>query len=337
MNVISVGAGAIGGTVAARLALAGRPPLVLDADAAHVARIRNPGLRLTGVRGEATAPLDAFTPEALPPGTPDVVLLAVRSQATEPGLAPLLPRLGPETQVVSLQNGVNEERIAALVGTSRTVGCVVGFGATITDGVIEQTSEGGLALGRLDGTTDERLAAVAELLAAAVPTRVSDNILGELWAKMLMNSVTVLGSLGGVLTGELLSPDENKPFVLAVLREGITVAAASGVRLAKLEGLLDLALFDRRDPEGEAAACRLLDGLARGLARVKSVTWQDFELGRPTEVDYVTGEIVRKGEAAGVPVPVDGAAYRMLKEIERGERRIGPENLEALRQIAAAL
>jgi len=337
VNVVVVGAGAIGGTVAARLALAGRPPTVLETDAARVARLRDPGLSLAGVRGEAVVPLEAYVPDQWPPGpAPDVVLLAVRSQATESALRPLLSRLGTETQVVSLQNGLNEERIAALVGLGRTIGCVVGFGATPTDGAVEQTSEGGLALGRLDGSTDRALEAVAALLADAVPTRISDNIVGELWSKMLMNSVTVLGALGGVLTGDLLAPDENKRFVLAVLREGIAVAAAAGVRLAKLEGVLDPMVFARTDAEGEAIAKKVLDGIGRGFGRVKSVTWQDFELGRPTEVDYVTGEIVRKGESLGVPVPVNGAAYRMLKEIERGERRIGAENLAVLARLATS-
>lgn len=337
MNVVVVGAGAIGGTVAARLALAGHPPTVLDADGAHVARLRHPGLRLTGVRGEAVVSLDAHVPDAWPPGPmPDVILLAVRSQATEAALQALVPRMGPKTQVVSLQNGLNEERIAALVGPDRTIGCVVGFGATPSNGRVEQTSEGGLSLGRLDGSVDRALEAAAALLADAVPTRITDNIVGELWSKMLMNSVTVLGALGGVLTGDLLAPEENKRFVLAILREGIAVAAAAGVRLAKLEGVLDPMIFARTDDEGQAVARNVLDGIGRGFGRVKSVTWQDFELGRPTEVDYVTGEIVRRGESLGVPVPVNGAAYRMLKEIERGERRIGRENLAALARLVTS-
>jgi len=95
-------------------------------------------------------------------------------------------------------------------------------------------------------------------------------------------------------------------------------------------------VFARTDAEGEAIAKKVLDGIGRGFGRVKSVTWQDFELGRPTEVDYVTGEIVRKGESLGVPVPVNGAAYRMLKEIERGERRIGAENLAVLARLATS-
>ena len=334
MRVLVVGAGAVGGTVAGRLAQAGVPLRVVDADADHVSLLRSPGLRLSGVRGEAAIPFSAFTPdrwlESEEPA-PDTVLLAVRSQATEAALGPLLDRLKADTQVVSLQNGINEERIAALVGPERTVGCVVGFGATyLAPGQVEQTSEGGLAIGRLSGSSDARLEEVGALLSRAFPTRISTNILGELWSKMLINSVTVLGALAGLLTGELLAPEPNKRVVLAVLREGIAVAQAAGVQLAKLEGALDPAVFTREEDEGVKAAFEILDLIGAGFGRVKSVTWRDFELGRPTEVDFVTGEIVRRGEALGVPVPLNAAAYRMLKEIESGARGISPQNLVSL-------
>ena len=334
MRALVVGAGAVGGTVAARLAQAEVTVQVLDVDDDHVRRLRSPGLRLTGVRGEATIPLSAFTPaQWLESGepAPDIVLLAVRSQTTEAALQPLLSRLEANAQVVSLQNGINEERIAALVGAERTVGCVVGFGATyLAPGHIEQTSEGRLIIGRLSGESDGALEEIAVLLSKAFPTRTSGNILGELWSKMLMNSVTVLGALTGLLTGELLAPEPNKRVVLAVLREGIAVAQAGGVQLAKLEGALDPLLFTRQDDEGVQAAFRVLDAIGAAFGRVKSVTWRDFELGRPTEVDFVTGEFVRRGQALGVPVPINTAAYRMLKEIEGGSRSSGPDNLAGL-------
>jgi 2-dehydropantoate 2-reductase len=340
MRVLVVGAGAVGGTVAARLAQAEVAVQILDVDADHVRLLSSPGLRLSGVRGEATIPLSAFTParwlESGEPA-PDIVLLAVRSQATEAALQPLLSRLEANAQVVSLQNGINEERIAALVGAERTVGCVVGFGATyVAPGHIEQTSEGRLIIGRLGGESDGSLEEIAALLSKAFLTRISGNILGELWSKMLMNSVTVLGALAGLLTGELLAPEPNKRVVLAVLREGIAVAQAAGVQLAKLEGALDPLLFTRQDDEGVQAAFRVLDAIGAAFGRVKSVTWRDFELGRPTEVDFVTGEFVRRGQALGVPVPINTAAHRMLKEIEGGTHSIGSDNLTPLLALAPA-
>src|SRR6476646_2322837 len=126
MRVWCVGVGAIGGIVAARLAGAGIEPAVIDADPEHVRRLRAPGLRIDGLGGGAATPLAATTPaEAATLAGPDLVLLAVRSGATGPALAPLLSCMGPTTDVVSLQNGLNEERIAELVGAERTIGCVV--------------------------------------------------------------------------------------------------------------------------------------------------------------------------------------------------------------------
>src|SRR5436309_14061345 len=160
MRVWCVGAGAIGGTVAARLARAGVALRVIDATPEHVRRLREPGLRLRSVDGDDVIPLRADSLEAaadLPPSC-DVLLLAVRSQATEAALAPLASRLGPASDVVSLQNGLNEERIAAVVGAERTIGCVVGFAATwLAPGQVELTSPGELVIGRLDGTADARL------------------------------------------------------------------------------------------------------------------------------------------------------------------------------------
>jgi 2-dehydropantoate 2-reductase len=331
MRVWCVGAGAIGGTVAARLVRAGLYPVVIDADPEHVERLRAPGLRVDGLDGGAVTPLAASTPEeaAALSGPCDLLLLAVRSQATETALAPLVPRLAAAGDVVSLQNGLNEERIAALVGARRTIGCVVGFGATwIGPGRVELTSPGELVLGRLDGTSDARLERTAEVLARAFPARTTDNILGALWGKMLVNSVTVLGALGGLLLGELIAWD---PRVLArVVAEGVDVASAEGVRLDDVFGLVPAALVAARSERWLEALERALRAVGEHFGRIRSVTWRDFELGRPTEIAAVTGEIVRRGAARAVPTPLNAAAYAMLREIEAGRRRIGRSNLEAL-------
>ena len=335
MRVWCVGAGAIGGVVAARLARAGAAPLVLDTNAEHVGRLRDPGLRVDEAGATTWTRLDASLPaeaEATLAAGCDVVLLAVRSQMTEPALAPLVAWLAPGTDVVSLQNGLNEERIAALVGFDRTVGCVVGFGATwLAPGAVEVTSSGELVLGRLDGSVDARLERERDLLAGAFPTRTSENIGGALWGKMLVNSVTVLGALGGLLLGDLVAWSAR---VLAhIIAEGVDVATADGVRLEDLLGLVPPGPIARREAGWCETLERALAAVGRHFAQVKSVTWRDLELGRPTELAAVTGESVRRGERHGVPTPLNAAAYRMLCEIEAGSRSIGRENLERLAAI----
>jgi len=336
MRVCCVGAGAIGGTVAARLTRAGVTVHVIDANPEHVRRLQDPGLRLRSVDGDDVIPLPAHTPEAAARlvSACDLVLLAVRSQATRAALAPLTGRLGASCDVVSLQNGLNEETIAELVGEERTIGCVVGFGATWNaPGDVEVTSTGDLVIGRLDGTVDERLRAAGELLARAFPTRTTENIRGALWGKMLVNSVTVLGALGGLLFGELI--DWNAVVLAQLVAEGVDVAAAERVELEPVFGLVPAPLIAGRGAGWHETMSRALVAVGPHFARIKSVTWRDFELGRASEIDAVTGEIVRRGRLRGVATPLNAAALGMLNEIEAKARPIGRKNLDVLAALAS--
>lgn len=326
-GILVVGAGAVGGTVAARLVRSGAELRVFDANEDHVRLLCDPGLEVGGLDGGRITVLDASTDP--PTGVCDVVLLAVRSQATEAALDAVRGSIGESTDIVSLQNGLNEDRIAAVVGSERTVGCVVGFGATwVAPGHVTLDASGDLVIGRLDGTSDARLERVRDLLALAFPTSVTDNVRGALWAKMLVNSMTVMGALGGMLTGDVLATPARRATVTAVIAEGIRVAHACGVALPPVFGAVDPALVE--EPGFDEAMERVLVRLRDRFGPIKSVTWRDFELGRSTEIDAVTGEIVRRGAAAGVATPVGSAIYAMLKEIEGGNRSPVASNLDDL-------
>jgi len=299
-----------------RLARAGIDVLVVDSNAAHVAVLNTVGLELNGVRTR----LHAVTPDELRATDVDVVLLAVRSKATEQALQPVI---ATGAHVISLQNGLNEDKIAELIGPERTIGCVVGFGATwIEDGRISLDAEGPLTMGRLDGSTDPRLAESHQLLNNAFPTRITGNIRGALWGKMLVNSVTVLGALAGMLTGELLAMQERRSVVARIVAEGIAVADSEGVVLGKVFGVVATDWVEKSD--------EALSRFAENFGAIRSVTWRDFEIGRPTEIDAVTGEIVRRGARNNVPTPLSAAVYEMLREIEAGHRPPDIGNLEPL-------
>ena len=328
MRALVVGAGAVGGCVATRLVDAGAVVQILDTNDEHVALLRTPGLHVGALGGGTHTALDAAT-RIDDLAAPDVVLLAVRSRSTEGALRAIGPVLGPRTDVVSLQNGLNEDHIAELIGVDRTVGCVVGFGATwIKPGHIELNATGDLTIGRLDGSSDTRLEAVRDMLALAFPTTISDNITGALWAKMLVNSMTVLGALGGMLTGDVLINGRRRRLVADVVAEGVRVARCEGVRLPNVFGIVPPSLVDTE--QWHPTMQRVLVRVGEAYGAIKSVTWRDFELGRPTEIDAVTGEIVRRGERGGVPTPLSATVYAMLREIESGSRSPDPSNLDAL-------
>lgn len=336
MTIWCVGAGAIGGTIAARLTRAGKAPLVVDANADHVMRLRSPGIEVGGIDDGSLTPLDAVTPPEAMSRDDEcrLVLLAVRSSATEAALSPVIDRLCGD--VVSLQNGLNEDRIASLVGSDRTIGCVVGYGATwIGPGHVELDEDGDLRIGRLDGSIDDRLNFARDVLDTAFPTSTTTNVLGALWGKMLVNSMTVLGALGGMRLGELLADDDRRRMVAELLAEGVDVAVASDVRLPNVLGNVDADVVAARASGWAHAMDAALRFVGEHFGRVRSVTWRDFELGRPTEIDAVTGEIVRRGRTLGVPVPLNERADAMLREIEAGDREIDVSNLaDLVRHVA---
>ncbi len=312
----------MGGTVASRLAVAGLDVVVADTNAAHVAILNDIGLEVNGFRTK----LHAISPAEIEMRDVGLVLLSVRSQATRDALAPVVDSAA---HVVSLQNGLNEDTIAEVIGSERTIGCVVGIGATwIEPGRITLDAEGPLTIGRLDGSSDETLEEAYQILSRAFPTRIAQNIRGSLWAKILINSVTVLGALVGMRTGELLESPERRAIIARIVAEGIAVARAEGVRLGWV--------FGAPAHSWDTGSDEALKHFAKTFGAIKSVTWRDFELGRPTEIDAVTGEIVRRGAALGVPTPLSAAVYATLKRIESGDAQPDPANLDLVAQAGAA-
>src|SRR5262245_22119305 len=180
MEYVVVGAGAIGGTIGARLARDGHDVLLSDADADHVAAINRSGLTIEGPVGQFTAHVPAVVPDGLPDRL-GAVLLTVKTQDTRAALAAIGPRVAPDGFVVSLQNGVNEPAIASRIGEERTVGAFVNFGADyLAPGRILVGGRGALYVGELDGRDSERVARLVRELPEAKSTT---NILGFLWGK----------------------------------------------------------------------------------------------------------------------------------------------------------
>ncbi len=283
-------------------------------------------------------PVRAVAGVAEVPGVPGTVLLAVKAGDVEAACDALLPRLGRHSMIVSLQNGLCEDRIAAVVGRDRTVGAIVGWGATLAGpGEVVQTSRGHTTIGELDGSVTPRLSALGALLAAVEPVRVSTNILGALWTKLVINSATsTLGAVTGLTLGEMLSQPVLRRVARHLVAESVRVAEAEGIRLEPFGGRVDLRRVAWQGGGGlgawwhnlaGAAALRLAAGRYRGL---RSVMLQDLGRGRRTEVDDFNGVLVARGAAHGVPTPLNAALVGMVHEIERGERKSRIENVEPL-------
>ena len=338
MTITIYGAGAIGGITGARLAHAGHDVLLVDKAEDHVAAINARGLTIESREGIINIAVHAITPDALGSGL-ELVLLAVKSQDTPAALDVLKPRLAPDGTIVSLQNGLNEELIAAAVGAHRTVGCLVNWAADWqAPGRILHGGEGALVLGELDGRRSERVQGLAKLLDVVAPTRVSDNILGYTWAKHVYGSLLVATALVDAHVYEVVerSP-EIQQMLVALVMESMDVALRAGIRLEP---------FDEYDPADYYAAARGdLDARDRAMASIathyraatktKTGIWRDLAVRkRKTEVGALLGATVAKARGYGLAMPLTERLIAMIEELETGRRQMAWANLDELAGIA---
>ena len=238
VNIAVVGAGAIGAATAAFLAKAGWNTEIVCKHQEIADLAQSPGLHVFGVKGEHYVPVRAVKDIKDLSGPKEVVLLATKATDCLEAAKELLPVLSPNSIVVSLQNGICEDALAGVVGRDRMVGCVVGWGATMHGPAqIEVTSPGEFVIGNIDHRPDQRLPLVQEMLSAVVPTRISNNIMGELYSKLIINScINSLGVITGMNLGKLLAERKIRKVFTALMQEAMAVAAAMGIKVEPAGG-----------------------------------------------------------------------------------------------------
>jgi 2-dehydropantoate 2-reductase len=337
MRFTIVGAGAVGGSLGAFLVRAGHEVTLVDKVAEHVAAINGAGLRIQGPQAFSVR-VPAQVPEEVR-GPLGPVVLAVKSHDTEQALAPIAPHVAPDGYVVSLQNGLEEPKVAHLVGAERTVGAFITTGAHYEGpGRIFFGGSGTVRLGELDGRTTPRLEALREAFSAYQPTEITDNVLGYLWGKLALGCIYFASALVDADFLELLDRTEYLPLLTDVGAEAVAVADARGVRLESFDGFDPTALrFQDRDQaaikrawEGERAFWRTLEVRRTGI-------WRDLAVRRrKTEADGQLGVLIQQAEDAGLEVPRNRAVYRLIREIESGARGFGWGNLDEVARAAAA-
>jgi 2-dehydropantoate 2-reductase len=334
-RITVVGAGGIGANTAAALQLAGEDVQIIDANVAHVDAMRNDGLHVEGIRGAQWVTFDSVLTPSEWDSPADVVLLAVKSQHTADALQALVPRLRADSVVVSLQNGWNALTIAEAVGAGRTVATMLHVvGDFEAPGSVSRHTEGTVYLGELDGSTSPRVAALADRLSVAFPAVAVPNIWGYIWSKQVYGTTMPINALVDQPAQQTYEHDWVKAILLAVLSEGLDAAVAAGVTLEPYERF-DPAAFtvDVAPPDAKA----LLANAPRGSAKGNSGIYQDIKVRhRKTEIEHLTGELVRIGRRHGLAMTVNGRIVEMIGELESGRREMGWDNLTALVEPARA-
>jgi 2-dehydropantoate 2-reductase len=330
--ILVAGVGAIGGTTAGGLLRAGHEVALVDGWYANVETIRRNGLAVTvdGARHAVSA--HALYPDELE-GRAELVLLCCKSYDTAATVRAIEPFLAEDGAIVSLQNGINEDLIAELVGPSRTIGCVVHYSAGMTEpGHAVRYSPSAwrsYTVGALDGGPVDR---VASLLAAEV----TDDIFGALWAKLALNCmINALTAVSDLRTAELWASEAGRRLMIELAGEAAAVAHAEGrdmrpIHLPATGAELSAELLLRDRTRVDAVMAR--EGAARAGAASQSTTsmLQDVRKGRRPEIDYINGHVVREGARLGVATPWNAAVTALLRAVAAGDEPREPAQLERL-------
>lgn len=304
MKIAVLGAGALGCSIGGTLAQAGHEVTLINRNCGHVDAINTEGLRMRTAQGELTVRARAATSAQLL-GPQDLVIVLVKSFHTREAMAGALELVGPDTVVMSLQNGLGHEDILAeLVGRERLlagktyVGGVILAPGRIIAGVTGKET----FIGELDGRLTPRALAIGEAFnAAGLATTVSDNILSIIWDKLLVNVATgALAAITRLTYGPLYQLPEIEATAIAAVQEAMDVARACGVPLTT--------------PEARAAWTKASAGLP---ADFKTSMLQSLEKGSVTEIDFINGAVVCWGERCGVATPVNRTLAACVKGIER--------------------
>jgi 2-dehydropantoate 2-reductase len=331
MQITIIGAGAIGGSTGAFLTAAGHDVMLVDNMAEHVEAMNRDGLRISGVRGDRVFRVNACMPDQLK-GPLGVVMIAVKAQHTEAALRTVMPLMTPDDFIISMQNGLNEESIAAAIGAERTLGCLVHYGADFQEpGHIQLGNEHEIYFGELDGRITPRLRMITDVMSAVMPSTPTDNIWGWKWTKLIYGSLYFAGALLDIPQYEALQRNEYRQVFGAVVTEGVKVAYALGhKRLEAYRAFVPARFAEGYTAEADAVFASLA---VRDPSSVKVFTGIQRDLmvrKRKTEVDQQPGVVVAKAELVGIAVPYHREIIRQIKELEDGKRTMGWHNIEEL-------
>lgn len=328
----------MGTIIGALLSRDGLEPLLVDANREHVEALNRDGATVAG-HLSLNVPVRAILPEGLD-GAFDLFIYTAKSTYDGAALPELLPFFSPEACLITLQNGVPEERVASFIGGERTLGGAVGWGATWKGpGVSELTSEPDKMtydIGEMDGSLTERIRQVKEVLDHAGAAEITTNLVGVRWSKLLVNiTLSGMSTVIGGSYGEVLDDEQAIRLAAAITVECIDTAAALGIKFEPIQGL-DPSVLKPLILEQEENALNVIRMVYGPHRDIRASMLQDCEKGLRCEVDTLNGYLSSKGKEAGVATPVNDKVVEMIREIEAGTRAPGKANLDLFGAVEGA-
>ncbi|MDO9572437.1 MAG: 2-dehydropantoate 2-reductase [Candidatus Omnitrophota bacterium] len=301
MKIVIVGPGAMGCLFGAFLSKSKEEIWLLDKFKERAAKINENGISLEGVSGSWQAKVKATAnPQDI--GTSDLILICVKSFNTKQAIEQIMPLLGKNTKILTLQNGMgNIEVIAELTAEDRVIGGVTNEGATLIDiGKIHHAGRGQTIIGMINGKTPVEMRGIREVFnKVGFDTKMSRDIKSLIWSKLIINvGINALTAITGLSNGKLTEFEGTK----RILRDAVTEAA----RIAKRKRIK--LIYD--DPLAKVEA------VCEGTSKNLSSMLQDVLRKKRTEIHFINGVIVRFGQELGIDVPTNKFLVDIIKTIE---------------------
>jgi len=337
-KIAVLGAGAMGSSVSADLTHAGYDVTVIDQWPAQVEALKAKGLRIEMTDRVIDTPINALHLCELASSNLefDIVFLTVKSNDHRWMTELIRPYLKADGVLTAIQNGMNDDSIASIVGRERVVGCVVELSAEIfTPGLVKRNTTNKttwLAIGELDGFYTPRVKELESILNHVGRCDVTNNIYGAKWTKLIANTMT-MGPFGLLGLGNKDASSLPGMFEMSVAlgRESLAVGKALGYRIEPIFGL-------RADEFGGSDEENLVIAMKKLLTHItngRTAPIHDHIKGRKSEMEWIPGLVARKGRELGITTPYNDAVVEIDRQINRHEIEMRPENFELLKRIVA--
>jgi 2-dehydropantoate 2-reductase len=337
-RIAVLGSGAIGSVVGGMLTKVGHDVTLVDQWPEHVEAMKKVGLRLSGTCGEHVVPVRALHLHELQgvDAPFDAVFLAVKAYDTDwAGQLAGQYLKQPDGVVVDFQNGINDERVAAVVGRERTLGCVIAISAGMYEGghaIRTDTGQVGFYVGQLDGRDTARVQELARVLSGVALTKVTTNLWGQRWSKLAVNCMgNALSGLSGLGSAELRLEPGPRRVSIQLGAEVVRVGRAHGYTIEPLIGGIDAQrIVDAAEGRGLTEVEADLAAEAKRRTGGRPSLLQDVMKRRRTEVDFLNGHVSAEGKKKGVPTPFNDAIVAAVHAQPVGQLAPNPKNLDPL-------
>ncbi len=344
-KIAIIGAGALGGHVGAYLTRDGRDVTLIDPWPEHVEHMRTHGLTLEG-QTEAECfntqvnAMHITELQCVANGRPfDFAFVAMKSYDTVWATEMIRQYLAPDGFCVSLQNGINEERMAGVIGWGKTIGCIastIAVELTKPGHIRRNVKLGGerhtiFRLGEVHGRVTARAREIADMLACVDSSKATDNLWGERWSKLVVNCMRNPVAAATGRGGNANDRDDHTRFLaIRLAGEAIEVGMAHGFQLENVYGIAPEDLLAATI--GDAAALKrceekLFENMKHRSDKQRPSMGQDIAKGRRTEIDFINGLVVEKAKEMGLSVPTNEGIVEAVKTVERGDAPPSPDRV----------